>query len=92
MTNDAKDAHVLAAAVASGAHAIVSDNKKHFPAAALAPHSLECLTAGEFLSHQYHLDSDAFISLLEAQAKNINKPLRDLVARLPAPVAELIKI
>jgi hypothetical protein len=32
MKNDANDRHVLAAAVRCGAHAIVSDNKKHFPA------------------------------------------------------------
>jgi hypothetical protein len=31
MENDPKDRHVLAAAVKCGAHAIVSDNVKHFP-------------------------------------------------------------
>ena len=32
MTNDEKDRHVLAAAVRAGAHAILTENVKHFPA------------------------------------------------------------
>ena len=48
MTNDLKDRHVLAAAVKCGAQWIVSDNVKHFPADALSPYRLECLTADNF--------------------------------------------
>ncbi len=55
MENGAKDRHVLAAAVKCGAHAIVSDNVKDFPRESLAPYGLECLTADQFLKHQYHL-------------------------------------
>lgn len=43
MKNNSKDRHVLAAAVRCGARAIVSDNKKHFPAKTLAPRGLECV-------------------------------------------------
>jgi len=40
MTNDPKDRHVVAAAVRCGAHAIVSDNVKHFPKESLAAYGL----------------------------------------------------
>src|ERR1035438_3205195 len=61
MTNDPEDRHVLATAVKCGAHSIVSDNVKHFPAAALSPYNLQCLTADDFMTHQYHLHPDLFI-------------------------------
>ena len=41
MENDSKDRHVLAAAVKCGAHAIVSDNVKHFPEESLFPYSIK---------------------------------------------------
>ena len=56
MDNDPKDRHVLAAAVKCGAHAIVSDSVKHFPPESLAPYAIECMTADDFLAHQYHLN------------------------------------
>src|SRR5436305_10152730 len=56
MKNEPKDAHVLAAAVRCSAHTIVTDNKGDFPAQVLSQYSIECLSAGEFLEHQYHLD------------------------------------
>ena len=69
MKNDSKDRHVLAAEVRCGAHAIVSDNKKHFPAKALTPYGLECMSADEFIKHQYHLDPDSFINVLDFEAR-----------------------
>jgi hypothetical protein len=55
MENDPKDRHVLAAAVRAGADCIVSDNVKDFQPDALRPYGLECLSAQDFLLHQYHL-------------------------------------
>ena len=49
MGNQAEDRHVLAAAVRAGAHAIVTQNVKHFPLAALRPYGVELMTADEFL-------------------------------------------
>jgi|SRR5579883_708851 len=94
MANDEKDRHVLAAAVRAGADCIVSDNCKHFPDAVLKPYDLECLSAQDFLLHQYHLDPDAFIAILNEQAKDTKRSLSDLVALLAKHVpklADLIK-
>jgi len=90
MTNDPKDRHVLAAAVKCGAHSIVSDNKKHFSDEALAPYGLECLSADQFIEHQYHLDPDSFINVLNMQAKNIGWTLPELISRHVPSLSKLI--
>jgi predicted nucleic acid-binding protein len=90
MKNDEKDRHVLAAAVRCGAHAIVSNNKKHFPAKLLEPFELECITADEFLEHQYHLNPDLFISKLSEQASDINWTLHQLISKHVPSLARLI--
>jgi predicted nucleic acid-binding protein len=92
MENDPKDRHVLAAAVRCGAHAIVSDNVKHFPPESLAPYSIECLTANQFLEHQYHLNPDAFISVLVEQARDIGWTLPQLISRHVPSLSKLIKV
>jgi hypothetical protein len=91
MTNHPKDRHVLAAAVRCGAHAVVSNNRKHFPDSALDPYNLECLTADEFLAHQYHLDPDGFISVLVKQAADIKWTLPQLLSRHEPSLSKLIK-
>ena len=90
MTNDPKDKHVLAAAVKCGAHSIVSNNAKHFPQESLAPYHLECLTADEFLKHQYHLNPDAFIGVLVEQASDIGWTLPQLISRHVPSLSKLI--
>jgi hypothetical protein len=81
MRSHDKDRHVLAAAVKGGAHAIVTDNEKHFPAQSLSPYNLECLTADKFLVYQYHLDPDAFIAALREQAADIKSTLPHLISK-----------
>lgn len=94
MENDPKDRHVLAAAVRAGADCIVSDNVKDFRPETLKPYGLECLSAQDFLLHQYHLDPDSFIAILGDQAKDTNRSLAELLALLSKytpKLTELIK-
>lgn len=81
MKNHEKDRHVLAVAVKSGAHAIVTDNQKHFPPGTFSRYGLECMTADQFLEHQYHLDPDSFINILIKQASNIGWTLPQLITK-----------
>jgi hypothetical protein len=90
MTNDPGDRHVLAAAVKCGAHSIVSDNTKHFPKESLEPYGLECLTADQFLGHQYHIDPDTFISVLLNQAEDIGWTLQQLISKHVPSLSTLI--
>jgi len=92
MENDPKDRHVLAAAVKCGAHAIVSDNVKHFPLESLTPYGIECMTADVFLEHQYHMHPDAFIGVLAEQAMDIGWTLPQLISRHVPSLSKLIKI
>jgi hypothetical protein len=90
MTNDPKDRHVLAAAVKCGAQSIVSNNVRHFPQESLSPYGLECLTADAFFKHQYHLDPDAFLSVLTEQAGDIGWTLRQLLGKHVPSLSKLI--
>jgi hypothetical protein len=53
---DAKDRHVLAAAIKTRAHVIVTDNLKHFPDHALAPFGIEARSADTFIADTAMLD------------------------------------
>lgn len=59
MTNDPKDRHVLAAAVASGAQVVVTLNLKDFPPESCEPLAIEPLHPDVFLMDLYGLDDAA---------------------------------
>lgn len=50
---DPKDRHVLAAAIFGGARAIVTFNRRHFPASTLAMHGIEALHPDRFVHDLY---------------------------------------
>jgi len=82
MTNDAKDRHVLAAAIRCGAHAIVTENVKHFPPDSVAPYGIDTLTTDQFLVHQFHLGAEQFEDTLRRQADVRNIAFEDLIRKL----------
>lgn len=89
MTNDAKDRHILAAAVHCGAHGILTNNTRHFPPASLSGYDVEVQTTDEFLIRRYHLDPDLFIEILEDQAAQIGRTLKQLMTNLAVHAPKL---
>jgi predicted nucleic acid-binding protein len=74
MTNHPKDRHVLAAAVAGGAQAIVTSNLKDFPEGACAPFYIEALHPDEFLVSMYDMDPVEVEEALHRQAAPLKNP------------------
>lgn len=82
MTNNPKDQHVLAAAVASGTRLIVTYNAADFPESALAPWNIERQGPSTFLINLYALAPDIFTRKLTEQAWNLNFSLEALLRKL----------
>lgn len=68
MTNNAKDRHVLAAAVAKKVSVIVTHNLKHFPDTALDGYDLEAQLPDEFVRHILDLAPGTFVHFFRVQA------------------------
>jgi PIN domain len=82
---DAKNQHVVAAAVVAHAPVIVTSNLRDFPAPALAPLGIEALSPDDFLQQLYALDVEAVRVVLHRQAAAlVHPPLTplDVVAAL----------
>lgn len=74
MTCDPKDAHVLAAAVASECQAIVTFNVKDFPSESVLPHDLDVVNPDDFLLDQLDLYPQAVLEALAAQSRESSRP------------------
>jgi hypothetical protein len=61
MTNDPKDRHVLAAAVARGVDVIVTTNFDDFPSAALEPYLIDAQSPDVFVRHVIDLEPGNFV-------------------------------
>jgi hypothetical protein len=79
MTNDAKDRHVLAAAVRYGAPLIITFNLKHFKPEQLAPWGVVAMHPQAFLIDVFSQKQDAVIAKLEQQAADRGRSLGDLL-------------
>lgn len=83
---DRDDEHVVAAAVVSGAGAIVTDNSKHFPAARVPAH-IQVLSGREFAENTADVDPEsaarALCKISRRRMKTPQSP-RELVALLVA--------
>jgi predicted nucleic acid-binding protein len=74
MTNNPKDRHVLAAAVACGARVIVTNNLRDFPHHTIAPFEVEVQHPDDFLVQLFYLYPDVMIEIIERQAKDLQRP------------------
>lgn len=83
MTNDPKDRHVLAAAVAISASVVITGNKKDFASEDTTPWGVRALTADEFLLEQLSADTvDAVTAALGEQASFLDVDVPQLLALL----------
>jgi len=89
MQNDAKDRHVVAAAVKSGAQIIVTANLKDFRP---LPSGIQAQSPDEFLCQLFQIDPARFVQLLRDQAADLQKPpvsLESLLDRLAYAAPQL---
>lgn len=73
MTNDAKDRHVLAAAVRGQAGIIVTENLKDFPASSLKPYDLDLAHQDKFLLDQLDLQPVRVRTAVRRQASRYRR-------------------
>ena len=74
MTNDPKDRHVLAAAVAADSELIVTFNLGDFPPDTCEPVGVEAIHPDEFLLDLHDLAPEAVRAALEQQAADLHPP------------------
>ncbi len=74
MPNNEKDRHVLAAAVASRAQIIVTQNLKDFLQDYLAPFEVTAQPPDSFLITLFHNYPDEMIRIMKEQAKDLHNP------------------
>jgi predicted nucleic acid-binding protein len=73
MTNDPKDRHVLAAAVAADAEVVVTFNLKHFPPETCEAVGVEAIDPDRFLCDLHDLAPHEIREAIEAQAGALTK-------------------
>lgn len=71
---DQGDAHVLAAALKTKAQTIVTENLRHFPAAALEPFDLEARSSDAFLADTIELDPGRAVAAIRRMRERMRKP------------------
>ncbi len=71
---DANDRHVLAAAIQSGAQAIITFNLKDFPGKILKEYEMEALHPDAFIEHQLDIHQGAVITTAKQHRAALQKP------------------
>jgi predicted nucleic acid-binding protein len=82
MVNDPKDRHVLAAAVRSGAEALVTENLRDFPREAVRPYNIEVVSQDNFLLDQLDLRPGKVIDALGRQVSRYRREPRTVESLL----------
>lgn len=94
---DPDDRHVLAAAIRSGANAIITFNQKDFPQDALEPYGVEALHPDDFIYYQIDMAPSVCCAAIRRQRLSLKNPavsVDDLLAtlqkqQLPQTVSKL---
>jgi hypothetical protein len=73
MTNDPKDRHVLAAAVAADADVLVTNNGEHFPRESVEAYNIEVQSPDEFVRNQAALNPGLFLNHFLSRASERNR-------------------
>ncbi len=71
---DIDDRHVLAAAIHSGAQAIITFNLKDFPNDVLAQYGVEAIHPDTFIEHQLDLHQGAVIATAKQHRESLKNP------------------
>jgi predicted nucleic acid-binding protein len=79
---DAKDRHVLAAALSADADILLTENTKDFPAEWMAEHGIELLTAGQLLIRLADRFPDKMRAAHEKTVRYSPKPEADILTAL----------
>ncbi len=74
MTNDPKDRHVLATAVACRAQTIVTFNLRDFPQEALQPFGIKAQSPDTFLTEFFHSAPAQMYEIIKTQAESLHNP------------------
>jgi predicted nucleic acid-binding protein len=97
---DPDDRHVLAAAIAGHADAIITFNGKDFPKEILGPLGIEVQTPDEFVLNQLMLEKTTALSAIKRMRERWNRPPYDAAAlialferrELPQTAAHLLDV
>jgi predicted nucleic acid-binding protein len=89
---DPDDKHVVAAAIQCRSHAIITKNLKHFPMDCLVEHDILVQSPDEFLKHQFHLNGDRMLEVLDTQASSIGKERGDVMDLLKMDAPGFIEL
>lgn len=90
MTNDPKDRHVLATAVAADAEVVVTFNVKHFPTEACEAVGVEAIDPDRFLCDLHDLAPHDIREAIEAQAGALRKRRKTFDELLDAHLTRLV--
>src|SRR5260370_11246098 len=74
MTNDEGDRHVLAAAVAYGAEAVITANLRHFSPESCEPHGIDAIHPDDFFMSLFDLDPSTVHRAVIDQAAALRRP------------------
>lgn len=94
MTNQSKDRHVLAAAVAGHAEAVITTNIKDFGQEACAPLGVEASHPDDFLLVLLAKQPGAVVAVLQEQVRELRKPpvsMGELLDRLDTEVPRFVE-